>query len=864
MMNKILILEMSMIRLEEERFVKRSKEIRKRLGGPLVVMLGKSQDVLEFQINSALFIYLLGYEFPETILIVDDTCTVITSQKKSEILKQISCLNVLVRNKDNSNMDEIYKVLKDSYYVVGSEEMQGDFCKKILERINAEDITEKVGEIFLVKDDEEIKNCKASGIAVSALMKKGMEMLWEGAFEKAKLEEMMSSNVEGVDMSLCEFSFPIEYTRDRLRIGVRYNGYCSEVSRTIVISMEEAYMTQEYILGLIRPGADSGFVYSEAEKYFSENGLEFDADFVYTVGLMSQERSFKNSFILKKGCVFVIRLSSETLSLSNTFVLEEKPEYLTSEDTALDFLDKRSRFRDKTKEYELNMRRKEHQKELLDKLIEERLEFYRNISDGGKDEERKEVRVVPYAKEGLVPRQGRTVVDFSRESVVIPIGSYAVPFHISNIKSVAVTDEKFLRINFKAESKGKEEGEEVECEQGESLLSAIKSISIHGNNSRDLAEEINSLKKAHSTKKTVGEVESSEELKIIPRPLSLTDVYMKTDMKSGSRRRKVGSLELHENGFRFKEENVVILFSNIRHIFFSEGNVETNSILHFHLLNPILLGGKVVNVQFYREAGNAMVYDTMKRGDEHMEYIIEKEEEDRQQMINNQFRSFVNSIESETHFKVQIPKAGFYGVPFRENVMIKQTHECLVSLDEAPYFVLTLEDVEVVNFERVVLTVKTVDVLFILKNRYPLDVVMKNKSRLLVSILSVDVQSVNKLKEYLDSNNVLFMETSASIRWNNVIGSIMKDPISFYEDGAWSELMVGDSEESFEESEAEESEELSSSETENISTDDDVSDVSSEEELEEDESYYDSSDDYEDEDDSEEESYDEPGKRRKN
>lgn len=848
-----------MIRLEEERFVRRSKEIRRCLGKPLIAMLGKSQDVLEFQINSALFIYLLGYEFPETILVVDDTCTVITSQKKSEILRQIGCLNVVVRNKDNSNMDEIYKILKDSYYIAGSEEMQGDLCRKILERISVEDITEKVGEMFLTKDGEEIENCRTSGVAVSAIMKRGMEMLWEGAFEKKKLEEMMSSNVEGIDMSLCEFSFPVEYTRDRLRIGVRYNGYCTEVSRTIVTNMEEAYMAQEYILGLIRPGVDSGFVYSETEKYFSENGLEFDPDFVYIVGLMSRERSFKNTFCLEKGCVFVIRLNSEVLSLSNTFLLEEKPEYLTSQDTALDFLDKKSRFRDKTKEYEMNIRRREHQKELLDKLIEERLEFYRNVSDGGEDEEKKEVRIIPYTKEGLVPRQGRVVVDFSKESVVIPIGSYAVPFHVSNIKSVAVTDEKILRINFKAESKGREEGEETECEQGENLLSTIKSISVRGNNSRDLAEEINNLKKVHSARKTVEEAGSSEELKTNAKPLSLTDVYMKTDMKGGSRRRKIGSLELHENGFRFKEENAVILFSNIRHIFFSEGNVETNCILHFHLWNPITLGGKVVNVQFYREAGNAMVYDTMKRGDEHMEYIIEKEEEDRQKMINQQFGSFVSSIESETHFKVQIPKTGFYGVPFREGVMIKQTHECLVSLDETPYFVLTLEDVEVVNFERVVLTVKTVDVLFILKNKYPLDVVMKNKSKLLVSILSVDVQSVKKLKEYLDSNNVLFMETSASIRWNNVIGSIMKDPISFYEDGAWSELMVGDSGESSEESEAEVTDESSSSETENISTDEDVSDISSEEELEEDES----SDDYE-EDYSEEESDGESRKRRKN
>lgn len=851
---------MSMIRLDSERFERRTKEIRRVLDGPLVVMLGRSQDVAELRINSALFLYLLGYEFPETILVVGETCTAVTSARKAEILRQIRGLNVVVRSKDGAGMESVYGMLKGPHYVVGSSEVQGEFCRNVLERIDATDATEEVSKVFLAKDDDEVENCRRSGSVASVLLRRAMEMLWDGVFERSKLEEMMGSEVAGVDMSLAEFSFPVEHGRDRVRIGVRYNGYCSEVSRTIIADMGQAYAAQDYVLGLVRPGVESCKVYSSAEKYFESNGLEFADDFLYSVGLMSRETSFREPFVVERGCVFVVRLSNERVSLSNTFVVVDEPEYLTSRDSAFDFVDKRSRFRDKTRDYELDVRRKEHQKELLDKLIEERLEFYRNLEEEGGSEDVKDEQTAPYGKESLVPRQGRVVVDFSRGAVVVPIGSYAVPFHVSSIKSVAVADERSLRINFKAEGKERE-GQEEADEGCKGMLSMIKSISIRGSNSRELAEEINSLKKGHLVRGPEQRVESGEELQTKQRPFGLADVYMRTGTKAGARRRKTGTLELHENGFRFGEENVEILFSNIRHIFFSEGDVETSTILHFHLASPIVAGGRVVNVQFYQEAGSAVVYDTMKRRDEHMEYIVEKEEMDRQETINRRFEEFVRRIESETHFKVQVPRDGFEGVPFRENVMIKQTHECLVSLDVAPYLVITLEDVEVVNFERVVLTVKTVDVLFILKNRQSVQMAMKNKSRLLVSVLGVDVQNVRKLKEYLDSNNVLFMETSATIRWSNVIGSILKDPVSFYEDGAWSGLMVGDSEESEESEQSEESEEASDSGTEDLSTDDDVSDVSSED-PDEDESYDDDDDDDDSEDDSEED--DEPRKRRRN
>lgn len=826
---------MTEIKLDAGRFARKAQAIREQLGRPLMIMLGKSQDVPEFGLNSALFLHLLNYEFPETVLVVDDVCTAVTSQRKAGILRQIAGLRIVVRNKDGSNMEEVYGALDGSYCVVDRERIQGELCRGILARTRNDDATAAVSRVFLVKDREEIEKCRMSARAVSFLLKKGLEMLWDGAFNRERLEEMVEE-LEDVDAELVETSVPAESTRDTLRLGLRYAGYCTEAARTIVRDMEPVYKAQEHILGLIRPRVESGHVCSEAEKYFTANELSFGAGFAYTTGLMSRERGFEDSFVLQSGCVFVINLTNNHVSLSNTFVLEDVPVYLTPQDASLDFVETRPRFRNKAKEYELNMQRREHQKELLERLIEEQLEHYRNRGEGGGVEEKKEARVVAYLKESTIPRQGRVAMDVAREAVLVPIGSYLIPFHISTVKTVSVADENILRINFKIETRGKEEDAQ----------SAIKSINIRGDGARELAEGINSLKKSYLTKCDGELVETSEELKTKTKPFALTDVYMRTDIKTGGRKKRMGNLELHMNGFRFSEDGTTVLFSNIRHIFFSEGNVETGTILHMHLLSPVVLGRKTKNIQFYQEAGSNATYDTMKRGDEHMEYIIEKEEEDRQRTINAQFRAFVERIEAVTHFKVHIPREGFYGVPFRESVMIKQTHECLVSLDEAPFFVLTLEDVEIVNFERVVFSVKTSDVVFI----------MKNKANPPMSILSVDAQKVNRFKEYLDSSNILFMETSVNIQWSNLIKTILKDPVSFYENGAWSELMLEESEEASEH--ASEMSEESSVSDESVDTDDSVSDVSSEEVSSEEESYESELDS----DDEEDEEYELPKKRR--
>lgn len=84
---------------------------------------------------------------------------------------------------------------------------------------------------------------------------------------------------------------------------------------------------------------------------------------------------------------------------------------------------------------------------------------------------------------------------------------------------------------------------------------------------------------------------------------------------------------------------------------------------------------------------------------------IEDEQREKQfrARLNNEFQSFVRKVEEMTDFEFDIPyrDLGFYGVPGRSSVFLQPTVHCLVSLSEPPFFVLTLQDVEIAYFERV-------------------------------------------------------------------------------------------------------------------------------------------------------------------
>lgn len=816
---------MTEIKIDNLKFVTRLEKIKRLIPDPIVIILGSREDLEQANLNSALFNYLLGYEFPNTVIVLDTVCKIFSAKKKLEILSDLSNVDTFVIDKDLGNLAEVSRILSkiQNLRIVDKNKLGGMFCQNILKDLVCQDVSKEIQHMFLYKDEDELRNCKKAGIVMSHIIKNCTELAKDNLLDIEKLEEIIDRPIDGIDNSSIEYSFDPELSKYSYRIGIRYNGYCAEGGRTVFSDLNIFYNAQKFILGLIRPGDNSKIVYEKVSEYLRNNGFTGDDNFLYTTGLLNEEVNFKNEFRILNGLVFVLKLSNGSSILSNTFYLDETPVFLTPNDKFEDFLDNRPRFRDKSREHELDIRRKEHQKELLEKLIKDQYNYYKNKnnSEGSEDVE---VKHRTYAKESMIPRKGKVCVDFNNNAVCIPISDHMIPIHIVNIKNVVLVDETLLKFNF-----------EFSNLKNSKFLSSIKCINISERNGREIYDQIQDLKTRFSVSSDK-EIIKQDKLIEKSKKAALEDIFMRTDIKTAIKKSKVGSLELHENGFRFLDDKIDILFSNIRHVFYVKGNVQTKTILHFHLHSPILVSQKKTkNIQFYQEAGSNLTYNTHKRGDEHMEFIIEKEEEDRQKRLNYAFEDFVNKIENETSLKVQRPKDGFYGVPHKESVYIQKTHECLVALHEQPFFVLTLEDIEVVNFERVVYNVKTSDVVFIFKDKT------------IAKILSIESSYMNKFKDYLDSNNIVFMETIFNIQWKNVLKKILEDPISFYATGGWTELLIDDNESEEEEEEEEEESSISSESEEST----DMSTVSTDISDEEESSFEDSDDeDYSSEEDS--------------
>jgi nucleosome binding factor SPN SPT16 subunit len=274
-----------------------------------------------------------------------------------------------------------------------------------------------------------------------------------------------------------------------------------------------------------------------------------------------------------------------------------------------------------------------------------------------------------------------------------------------------------------------------------------------------------------------------------------------------------------------------VLYKNIQHAFFQPGEGELIVLLHLHLRYPILVGKKKVkDVQFYTEvtevASDLRDKKSYYYGDQD-EFEEERVERERRRKHNLAYQTFVNQvseIEGFVGLEFDIPyrELGFFGVPFKSNVFLQPTVHCLVNLTEAPFFVLTLDEVEIVHFERVSNTSN-------LRN-FDMAVVFKDYHKPVLRISAIPVDSLEPIKEWLEfrpprpdppvppppprsflivrcdlhsSINIKFSETSSSIAWPQVMARILEDLQAFYDIGGWGILDPQDYEEEESEEESE-------------------------------------------------------------
>ncbi|KAF9821701.1 hypothetical protein IEO21_00547 [Rhodonia placenta] len=449
----------------------------------------------------------------------------------------------------------------------------------------------------------------------------------------------------------------------------------------------------------------------------------------------------------------------------------------------------------------------EHQRELHTRLQSGGLAKYsEGGGGGGRNEGKGWKRFQSYKGEVALPKEAeglRIYVDKKAQTIVLPIHGFAVPFHINTIKNVSKNDEgefTYLRVNFQTPGQlaGKKEDTPFE-DPDATFIRSITYRSPDGHRFDAVSKQITDLKKEvnkrEQQKKEMADVIEQDILVEMKgrRPTKLPEVFVRPALDG---KRLPGEVEIHQNGLRYQSpmgsQKIDILFSNVKHLFFQPCDHELLVIIHIHLKAPIIIGKKKAHdVQFYREASDVQFDETGNRkrkyryGDED-ELELEQQERKRRQMLNKEFRLFSEKIaEAATAstgdtLEPDVPfrELSFEGVPFRTNVRLQPTTECLVHLSDPPFLVVTLADIEIASLERVQFGLKQFDMVLI----------FKDFTKTPLHINSIPSSQLDDVKNWLDSVDIPLSEGPVNLNWGPIMKTINEDPYEFFQQGGWSFL----------------------------------------------------------------------------
>jgi nucleosome binding factor SPN SPT16 subunit len=249
-------------------------------------------------------------------------------------------------------------------------------------------------------------------------------------------------------------------------------------------------------------------------------------------------------------------------------------------------------------------------------------------------------------------------------------------------------------------------------------------------------------------------------------------------------RKTQGNLEAHTNGLRFistRNEVVDVMYSNIKYAIYQPCESEIMVLVHFHLKNPIMIGKKKhSDVQFFTEVVDASqavdnsrrsMYDPDEMDDEQRERQLRKR-------LNQAFKDFCKKVDSVAkqngytlEFDIPYRDLGFVGNPHKEMVTIMPTLNCLVNLTETPFFVVDLDEVDHVHFERVTYMSKAFDMVL----------VNKDFSKQPWRIDMIPNGDKDAVQEWLTDMEITYTEGPMNLNWKQIMATVKEDD-RFYMD----------------------------------------------------------------------------------
>ncbi|KAI3888168.1 hypothetical protein MKX03_020566 [Papaver bracteatum] len=264
--------------------------------------------------------------------------------------------------------------------------------------------------------------------------------------------------------------------------------------------------------------------------------------------------------------------------------------------------------------------------------------------------------------------------------------------------------------------------------------------------------------------------------------LASVTIFPRVDGQGGDS--VVGTLEAHVDRFIYTTSSPHIhsqfTFQNVKAAFFQvEDEKKRLPLLYFQLHHPIKVGTENKKDIQCRLAPTAVG----KRRPENDSDKFEKEKQTRGRDRNEDLKNFVEEFhgvykEEEFH---RVYTEEFHGVlPSKAAAVFFLTFTMLVQLANSPFFVVKLQDVEIVNLARLG------------PDEIDMTVVFKDFNCPVLQISSIPLDSLSGIKRCLDFWGVKFYENDRDLNWNPLVKKIADSPESFIQEGGWNAYKLED------------------------------------------------------------------------
>jgi nucleosome binding factor SPN SPT16 subunit len=386
----------------------------------------------------------------------------------------------------------------------------------------------------------------------------------------------------------------------------------------------------------------------------------------------------------------------------------------------------------------------------------------------------------PYKADDHIPppaSKNSVCVQTDKKVAWFPVCGRAVPFHVSTISKVDVKaegDRYTMTVTFHSMQEAnvgykmnrtKVFVKELTYSSARDVFTDAQ-IAIQGVQQR--------IKNEDAARKRALTSASPARLTLAPNPLRLPTVKIRPPITNTSRQNKgcIGNLELHANGLRFSflgGAPVDMLFDNIKHVIFQPAVKSIYVIYHVTLKKPIEINRKnVAEIQFVAEVMESSEVASGARRSYEEELAAEERDEERIKQTNKQFITFAYAVEERSKLKTQLPTSqfAFDGVHARSMTTFKASREVLWAITDTPAFTQSVEEIEVVSFERVIPGGATFD----------MSLILKDYNKPVITINSIPRTSLETIKDWCLSARLYYMETTVNPNWRVTMKDIREDP----------------------------------------------------------------------------------------